>query len=926
MLPHSIVLEHDYCIKNSIIMSTTEAAELNSIDTDVNRIGESFAILNAKTLMVKQVNCATATVTGSHFQQSDGTEIIASADECIATSGSNTTEFEKINDINGSNGFEISPSKQVNENENISEDNKGGGPVVFSVATQDNFKPKSRVYNPGVRKMRYLQERNKQLKKKLKEAESAKVKSNKKSKVKKKIDGILEALSLELPAGQFNFIKLQLKNTGKARKGNRFTFEDKTLALVIYKQNPKRYRDLCKISNLPTRQTLIIHSAAIRFMEGLNQNLMNFIKQVVSEMGPLQRVCTIGWDELSLTSSLQFDHIKDYIDGFEDLGSKRTNNFATHALVFMVRGVQSPYKQPISYFLTENLSSLELSELVRLVISAVIDTGLKVIGSVCDAVSTNQAAVNRLIGPKSVRGATLGNLLEYSINGAKIAHIFDPPHLMKSVRNNLLVKNLRHTVSFNETKFRSSGSIVWNEKNKQKRTAYWKDVSDFFDFNNNPESGLFNLIPKITPDHINPTRRKMKVSLATQVFSATCGRNMYMCAKRKQFLNDCVGTAAVLIFFNALFDSVNSADVPIPGRLIGAITKDSEHSEFWDYAIRMLDIMKFSASLTTGRPNRSNVCKHFVSTLKGVRRISERLFDMGFESVGLRRMNQDGLENHFFKIRNNCGSNPRPNARDFRNAYTTAIVSSQLSSHSLKANCEADVDKYILQDFQTLFTQGNGTTDSCDTVLSTGSIVSDVKNPSDAPSSNSSDAVCSLNDEKSVVTFAEGEALNCIAGVVCKQLLKKVKCNPCAASVTTTASKTKAKRPEHDIMRKQSVENFVLPKIEFIDRIKFVVSEVQKKIPILCAERNITQKLVGGLSFANNDESIGCDVHRNEFLNEMKRATVKLVIERYTVQLNRILSGKVSVATDNLQEKALEFRNKKKHIGKFIPPALPKSA
>lgn len=129
------------------------------------------------------------------------------------------------------------------------------------------------------------------------------------------------------------------------------------------------------MANLPTRQTLIAHAAGIRFKEGLNQNLMNFIKEVVSKMGPLEKVCTIGWDEMSLTSSLHFDHVKDYIDGFEDLGSKRTNHFATHALVFMVRGVKSAYKQPISYFLTENLNAVELGELIKLVIKAVIDTG-----------------------------------------------------------------------------------------------------------------------------------------------------------------------------------------------------------------------------------------------------------------------------------------------------------------------------------------------------------------------------------------------------------------------------------------------------------------------------------------------------------------------------------------------------------------------
>ncbi|KAG4078573.1 hypothetical protein HA402_002687 [Bradysia odoriphaga] len=164
--------------------------------------------------------------------------------------------------------------------------------------------------------------------------------------------------------------------------------------------------------------------------------------------------------------------------------------------------------------------------------------GLKVVGSVCDAVNTNRSAINKLINRNCFRRSSEGQLLEYTINGSKIWHYFDPPHLIKSVRNNLLVKSMIHTVLFNETKFKSCGTIVWNEKNKKQRTASWHDIVKFYDLNNDPTNGLFNLIPKITYDHIYPERRKMKVSLATQVFSGTNGRNMYLCWKRKEFKND----------------------------------------------------------------------------------------------------------------------------------------------------------------------------------------------------------------------------------------------------------------------------------------------------------------------------------------------------------------------------------------------------
>lgn len=465
--------------------------------------------------------------------------------------------------------------------------------------------------------------------------------------------------------------------------------------------------------------------------------------------------------------------------------------------------------------------------------------GLKVIGSVCDAVNTNRSAVNKLIDRKGFRVSLEGELLEYTINGLKIWHYFDPPHLIKSVRNNLLVKNLIHTVSFNETKFKPSGTIVWNEKNKQQRTATWIDIVDFYEFNNNHNNGLFNLIPKITEEHMNPERRKMKVSLATQVFSGTYGRNMYLCWKRQEIANNCLGTAAALLFFNDIFDSMNGDDIPVPDKLIGSVTPNSKHFHFWDYAERMLQGMKYSENLRTGKPNKSNVFKHIVSTLKAMQRICEHLFELGFVSVGLRRLNQDGLENHFFKIRSNCGSNPKPNARDFRNAYTTSVLNNQLSSHSLKANCEPDKDSYILQNLEVLFTQQERASSSDSILHSSPAIV--YGDP------NKSKPTVVANGLKDIVvsskSFVEDEAENCISGKICKILLKKMKCISCAGTVTATK-----KDKSLDVMRKQSsVDEMVLPKVEFINCIKILIAKLKFMLPHFCAEKNLMDKLLPGI-------------------------------------------------------------------------------
>lgn len=56
------------------------------------------------------------------------------------------------------------------------------------------------------------------------------------------------------------------------------------------------------------------------------------------------------------------------------------------------------------------------------------------------------AAINHLINPNVVSMKQNGMLLAYHIDGHKIIHCFDPPHILKTLRNNLMVKTLKHFV------------------------------------------------------------------------------------------------------------------------------------------------------------------------------------------------------------------------------------------------------------------------------------------------------------------------------------------------------------------------------------------------------------------------------------------------------------------------------------------------
>lgn len=236
-------------------------------------------------------------------------------------------------------------------------------------------------------------------------------------------------------------------------------------------------------------------------------------------------------------------------------------------------------------------------------VSRYIYIGLIVIASVCDQVAVNAAAVNRLINqsgtdvnrPANPRGATVSvnrlmkrsgkkrtpkssipsELLSYKIKDRVIIHVFDPPHIIKGIRNNLLTKNLRHFV-------KPDRSV--NCKNR--RVATWDDICEFYNSN---KTGSVRLVEKMTDEHINPVKRKMNVKLATQVFSNTMGQNMRSWSqsqkikvgdKRKRGKKrDFTATADILIFFNDVFDSLNGGESKAID-VKGAIGVNSNHETF----------------------------------------------------------------------------------------------------------------------------------------------------------------------------------------------------------------------------------------------------------------------------------------------------------------------------------------------------------
>lgn len=174
---------------------------------------------------------------------------------------------------------------------------------------------------------------------------------------------------------QLEFFKMQIQNSGRKNRGQRYTMEQKSLCLSLYKHGPKNYRHMQRIFALPCKRTVQRHNAYLHFEAGIDDTLLEFIKEKVKELSETDKYCIVSWDEQSLHAHLDYNHVKDELEGFVDLGYMRRPTFATHSLTFMVRGINSGFKQSIAFFYTDDLKAFELAEIIKLVIEAILDTG-----------------------------------------------------------------------------------------------------------------------------------------------------------------------------------------------------------------------------------------------------------------------------------------------------------------------------------------------------------------------------------------------------------------------------------------------------------------------------------------------------------------------------------------------------------------------
>ena len=83
--------------------------------------------------------------------------------------------------------------------------------------------------------------------------------------------------------------------------------------------------------------------------------------------------------------------------------------------------------------------------------------------------------------------------------------------------------------------------------------------------------------------------------------------------------------------------------------------------------------------------------RNWVWTIEGIESLIKKIANKyGVNSIWLRHLNQDPIENFFGSIRSHGCRNVNPSVEKFESAFTTLLINSLSSVHAPGANCETD--------------------------------------------------------------------------------------------------------------------------------------------------------------------------------------------------------------------------------------------
>ncbi|XP_077507364.1 uncharacterized protein LOC144117403 [Amblyomma americanum] len=225
---------------------------------------------------------------------------------------------------------------------------------------------------------------------------------------------LVDSLREHLTPAVASFVEAQLKMHNVSRFGRRWCSQNKTFALGLYFHSPKGYRYCRKLLKLPSVRSLQLWLARVRLRVGFYPEVFDLIEKRAASFPRQDRACTIIFDEMHVSKELSYNPVPDRFEGLEEYSAAQGPNLANKALVFMAKGICTPWKQPLGYFFADKAApATVLYDLLFKCHKMLVGAGLQPVAVVCDQGNQNVSLFSKLVTPEKP-------LAQYALQATKI--------------------------------------------------------------------------------------------------------------------------------------------------------------------------------------------------------------------------------------------------------------------------------------------------------------------------------------------------------------------------------------------------------------------------------------------------------------------------------------------------------------------------
>ncbi|KAI4462935.1 thap domain [Holotrichia oblita] len=372
---------------------------------------------------------------------------------------------------------------------------------------------------------------------------------------------------------------------------------------------------------------------------------------------------------------------------------------------------------------------------------------------------------------------------------------------------------------------------------------------------------------KLTDGHVYATHmKKMKVSVAAQIFSHSLSASMRALARlgAVSLPKSCVDTADFLLFVDKLFDSVNGSAIkpPFGKGLYCAITKDSEHLEFWHRALPVLQSIVYVGK---GKEFVPPSVSNWITTIRGLMYIWGNLSN-SLTFLCPRNFNQDPVENFFGSIRSHVARNVNPTPSFFAASFKSILVNNFMSAHSPGSNCEEDNSEGALDNLRSFLERNVEEAEESATRVDIPTEVCEMEMP----------------EADSIVRNVHAY----IAGYMVRKLRKNT--NRCTMCISYLSSKEAS--PDHILIeaREYAPSKLYRANSMFMKTFTQSLHILSNLLPKICYKPNIKQSCKLALQSVVHFPGI-CDVHNLKDI--FTKNVVDFFVHTWIKNINRTLKG-----------------------------------